>query len=347
MNSEIEQSDLFICGEGGYHTYRIPAMVRSQAGTILAFCEGRKNSRSDSGTIHMLLRRSFDSGKTWRNTQVLIEEEGVTCGNPCPVVDGRTATIFLLFCKNLADGPEELITQGKAPRTVWVTRSDDDGSTWETPVDITSDVKSPSWTWYATGPTHGIQLASGRLIIPCDHMVGVHFDRKRDPYHSHIIYSDDQGQSWQIGGIVNEGTNECALVEARDGTLYINCRNYQGKKRRACARSHDGGETFTEFGWVDPLVEPICQAGMLGIENEIALFSNPASTKARERMTVKMSKDDCQTWSSGNVLYGGPSAYSDLVQAADQSIGCLYERGEESPYERLTYARFNLAWVEG
>ena len=209
---QIEQIDLFISGEQEtYHTYRIPAMTVTNAGTLLAFAEGRKHGRSDAGEIDIVLKRSFDNGITWQPMQLVVTEPDMTCGNPCPVADSETGTIWLPFCKNLADGHETLITQGKAPRTVWVTHSTDDGVTWAEPIEITSDVKDPSWTWYATGPTHGIQLTlgpkAGRMLIPCDHMVGKYFDRQRDPYHSHVIYSDDHGASWHIGGIVDEGTN--------------------------------------------------------------------------------------------------------------------------------------------
>ena len=210
--TNLEQEELFVSGEGGYHTYRIPALVVSTEGTVLAFCEGRRHSSSDSGQIDLLLRRSDDDGHTWGAAQVVATEMDRTCGNPCPVVERVSGTIWLPFCKNLAAGHEGLITQGKAPRTVWLTHSEDAGLTWSEPREITATTKDPRWTWYATGPTHGIQLASGRLVVPCDHMVGVHFDRQKDPYHSHVIISDDAGASWRIGGIVDEGTNECAVI---------------------------------------------------------------------------------------------------------------------------------------
>jgi len=346
----LEQSDLFVSGSGGYHTYRIPALIRTRQGALLTFCEGRKHGRGDAGEIDLLLRRSTDGGTSWGPVQIVASQNGMTCGNPCPVVDRHDGTIWLPFCKNLAEGDEELITQGKAPRTVWLTSSSDDGLTWAEPVEITERVKDPAWTWYATGPGHGIQLRSGRLVVPCDHIVGVRYDRRSDPYHSHVIYSDDHGANWRIGGIVEEGTNECCVVETADGGLYMNCRNYLGEKRRAYAWSHDGGLSFTGRAWDQSLVEPICQAAMArltlageGSRNRV-LFSNPAST-ARERMTVRLSYDECRTWPVSRTLYAGPAAYSDLAVAADGAILCLYERGDAHPYERLTLARFNLEWL--
>jgi sialidase-1 len=346
----LEETHLFISGQGAYHTYRIPALAVTVAGTLLAFAEGRKHGRGDAGEIDLILRRSFDNGASWTPVQVVVSEAEMTCGNPCPVVDRRTGIIWLPFCKNLADGSETLITQGKAPRTVWITHSDDDGQSWAEPVEITAAVKKPEWTWYATGPCHGIQLTSGRLVIPCDHMVGVHFDRKRDPYHSHVIYSDDNGITWRIGGIVDNGTNECAVVETVDEAVYINCRNYVGGKRRAVAWSHDQGDTFQDFAWDETLVEPICQASLVSYPDKDqpagshVLFANPASTE-REKMTVRLSDDCGQNWPVARELHAGPAAYSDLAVADDMTICCLYERGDMFPYERLTLARFNLAWL--
>ena len=344
-----KQARLFISGQDGYHSYRIPAVIVSNKGTILAFCEGRRNSRSDSGDIDIILKRSFDNGRNWEPMQVVANGDTNTTGNPAPVVDKSTGTIWMLLCKNLADGPESMIVAGEAPRTVWVTCSNDDGETWADPKEITNEVKDPSWTWYATGPCHGIQLQNGRLVIPCDHVAG----NRRDyagTGHSHIVYSDDHGKSWKLGGIAQPGTNESVIVQTIDGSLYFNCRNYVGEKRRAYAWSSDNGDTFSQFGWDDTLVEPICQASMIRFTNEHShdrnrvLFSNPASTQ-RERMTIRISYDECKTWNAGKVLHEGPSAYSDLCIAPDMSICCLYERGEENPYETITFAQFDLEWL--
>jgi len=344
-----EQLKLFAGGEDGYHSYRIPALVTSSRGTILAFCEGRKNSRSDSGEINIVLKRSFNNGRTWEPMRVIADDGPNTVGNPAPVVDRDTGVIWLLLCKNLGDGAEGKIVAGEAPRTVWVTCSTDDGATWGELKEITQDVKDPSWTWYATGPCHGIQLQSGRLVIPCDHVVGTSRDYAASG-RSHVIYSDDHGESWQIGGIAQPGTNESVIVQTADGSLYFNCRNYVGEKRRAYAWSYDDGDSFPKFGWDDTLPEPICQGSMIRFtdagshDKNRVLFANPASTR-RERMTIRISYDECQTWNAGKVLHAGPSAYSDLCIASDMSIYCLYERGEADAYETITFARFDLEWL--
>jgi len=336
---------LFISGTDGYHTYRIPAIMASGNGTMLAFCEGRKNSSSDSGDIDIVLKRSFDNGNTWDAMQIIADNGIDTVGNPAPVLDKDTGTIWLLLTENLAAGPEPMIIAGKAPRTVWITHSNDDGLTWAEPEEITEHVKDPSWTWYATGPCHGIQLKNGRLVIPCDHVKG-NSSNYAESAHSHVIYSDDHGATWKIGGITHPGTNESAIVQTVDGALYINCRNYVGEKRRAYAWSYDNGETFTKYGWDNRLIEPICQASVIRYTEKInrVLFSNPASIK-REYMTVRISYDDCQTWNDGKVLYPGPSAYSDLCITPDMKISCLYECGKSSPYEAIVFDKFDLEWL--
>ncbi len=340
---------LFTAGTEGYHTFRIPALVRSNAGTLLAFCEGRRTGGGDSGDIDIVLKRSFDDGMSWQPLQIAVSTGNDTDGNPAPVVDRLSGTIWLLFCKNLADGAEGKIVAGEAPRTVWVTASHDDGATWTDPKEITDTVKDEAWTWYATGPCHGVQLANGRLVVPCDHVLGN--SREYAEYgYSHLIVSDDHGETWRSAGKAQPGTNESVVLETVDGGLYFNCRNYVPPKRRAYARSDDNGDTFTEFGYAEALIEPICQASMVRYtdthrhaKNRV-IFSNPASTQ-RERLTLRISYDECRTWNAGKVLHAGPAAYSDLCIAADMHICCLYERGTAHPYETLTFAKFDLAWV--
>jgi sialidase-1 len=342
-----EQTDVFVSGKDGYHTFRIPAAIVSAKGTLLAFCEGRKNSRSDTGDIDLVLKRSFDNGKTWQPMQVVVDAGPDTIGNPCPVVDRSTGTIWLPLTKNLGHEDEKIIRDGKSKggRAVWITKSTDDGATWARPSEITKEVGDPKWTWYATGPGRGIQLASGRLVIPCDHnVIG---SRAR---HSHVIYSDDHGKTWKRGGVLGENTNECQVVERADGSLLLDMRSYHGKNRRAVATSKDAGLTWSEVTLHNDLVEPVCQASLLRYtlkkdhgKNRL-LFSNPASTK-REKMTVRMSYDEGATWPVAKVLHAGPAAYSALTVLPDHSIGCLYEQGAKSAYEKITFARFTLDWL--
>jgi sialidase-1 len=338
-----EQAPVFRSGQGGYHTYRIPSLLVTSKGTLLAFCEGRKNSSGDSGDIDLLLKRSLDGGKTWAKTQIVWDDGGNTCGNPCPVLDARTGTVWLLLTHNLGGDTEQQIVNrtSRGTRTVWVTRSTDDGASWSKPVEITADAKRPDWTWYATGPGAGIQLKSGRLVVPCDHQVA-----GSKVQQAHVIVSDDGGKTWKLGGMVGPQCDESQAVELKDGRLMLNIRSYRGNHRRLVALSTDGGETFSGPVEDPALIEPVCQAGILRCPGDRGgiLFSNPASTK-RERMTVRLSRDEGKTWPYARVLHAGPAAYSCLAVLPDGTIACLYERGDRTAYETIALARFALGWL--
>jgi len=343
----LEVVDLYISGEEGYHTYRIPSIVVTTKGTILAFCEARKNSIYDTGHIDIVLKRSLDNGKTWEDMCIVASDGINTMGNPCPVVDRDTGTVLMLFCWNLANGGEEKIMNGEAPREVYIIKSTDDGKTWSKPLEITKDIKKPSWTWYATGPCHGLQLRSGRILIPCDHAVTRKERVGPHPVISHVVYSDDHGNSWNIGGRVGENTDECSVAEMPDGSVYINMRRYHGKNSRAYAFSNDGGISWSEIKIDETLIDPVCQGSVINykssgiIKGECILFSNCASTK-REKMTVRLSYDGCITWPLSRVLYEGPSAYSDLAITSDEHICCMFECGRDHPYEKIVFTRFNI-----
>ncbi|MDW8222401.1 MAG: sialidase family protein [Gemmatales bacterium] len=344
--SQVVQQPVFISGQEGYHTFRIPALLVTPRGTVLAFCEGRKHSLHDHGDIDLVLKRSTDGGKTWSKLQVIWDDGPNTCGNPCPVVDRQQGRIWLLMTHNLGDDTESVITMGKAKgtRTVWISYSDDDGETWSKPANITHQAKRPGWTWYATGPGVGIQLANGRLLISCDHKEPT---AKGVIWRSHVIYSDDHGKTWHVGGIVGPQCNECQAAELSDGRVMLNIRSYRGKHRRLVAVSQDGGLTFGPLREDAALVEPVCQASLLrwpyplANQKSMLLFSNPSSQR-REKLTVRASFDDGRTWPSHVELYGGPSAYSCLAALDVNTIGCLYERGQKNPYEAIYLARLPL-----
>ncbi len=332
--------DVFVSGEGGYHTYRIPAIVATNKGTLLAFCEGRRGSSSDAGDIDLLLRRSFDGGKNWGPVQVVADMGADTIGNPAPVVDRTTGDIVMLLTYNGGRITEKMIEEGQGDRTVWVVRSRDDGETWSAPVEITKQVKLPDWTWYATGPGNGIQLRkSGRLVVACDHT-----RRGTKVMHSHLVYSDDHGETWHIGAIADEQTNESAVAELRNGELVLNMRSYHRQGRRAVQRSNDGGLSLDKLQMDGTLVEPVCQGSLISIKGgRWLVFSNPASETKREKMTIRISKDKGRTWPYSELLFDGPSAYSSLVELKGRQVGLLYERGDKRPYERI---RFTVLSVE-
>ena len=365
--SGIRQVDLYTSGQEGYHTYRIPAMVVTNTGSVLAFCEGRKESDNDDGNIHILVKRSTDGGQHWSAAACVHKEEvgseKVTIGNPCPVVDANTGVVWLAFTRN--------------NRTAYVTRSDDDGVSWRTPTEITKAVKPTGWNRYWTGPGHGAQLErgsrKGRLVVPSYHT------EKQGPaksMRSHMVYSDDHGATWQIGGstALSPGMREskthwgniwmgceCMAVEAVDGRLYLAVRNQDIRTgRRAYSWSDDGGETWSPLHLDQSLPDPTCQASIIRYSDEdngernMILFSNPGGISdadvrqaARTRMTIRLSYDECRSWPVSRLIHAGPAAYSDLAVLREGTILCLYEGGETHPYERLRLALLDIEWLTG
>lgn len=335
--------DAFQSGQDGYHTYRIPALVTTPKGDLLAICEGRKTSRADHGDVDIVARRSTDGGRTWEPMTRIYEEGGdqkITIGNPCPVVDRIKGVIWLPLTRDNKD--------------VLITSSADDGRNWSAPRVITSQVKRNNWTWYATGPGNGIQLTrgphKGRLVIPCDHRLAGVADRRASS-RSHVIYSDDHGKTWRAGGGTQPKMNECAVVELADGSLLLNMRSFRGRQRRAIAFSRDGGQTWSACREDPALIEPVCQAAMIRWTRPSAgkagktgplLFCNPASTRRREQLTIRISRDDGKTWPQSRLLYAGSSAYCSLAVLPNGDVGVLFERDE---YRKLTFARLPAGWL--
>lgn len=343
----LTQVPVYTAGEDGYHTYRIPALCVTAKGTLLAFCEGRKHSARDSGDIDLVLKRSEDGGDTWGPLQPVCDAGPNTAGNPAPVVERESGRILLVFTQNPGHVSEADILRGEAaPRTVWITRSADDGATWCAPQEISDSVRKPDWRWYATGPGHAIQMRGGRIVVPCNHSLAP----EHGTWYSHVICSDDGGASWNLGGSIGGRLNESSVLELDSGNLYLNMRSYHGLNRRHVAISVDRGDSWTAARPDDTLIEPVCQASTLrvsfqsDVDASRVIFSNPAHTK-RVNMTVRLSYDDGETWSVSKTLHDGPAAYSDLAVLPNGDIGCLYERGVKGPYESLVIARFSIAWL--
>jgi sialidase-1 len=341
------QTDLFIGGEGGYHTYRIPALIATTKGMLLAFVEGRKDSSSDHGHNEILMRRSLDGGLTWTPMQLAKRNGANALNNPTAVVDRDTGTVWLLFVRTSTKKYKNNDDVARATGRIsdmWVMRSDDEGATWAGPANITKSVNQQGWNRVIPGPGVGIQLRNGRLVIPCNHTVG-----KENT--DHVIYSDDHGKTWRLGGSTEGKTDEDQIVELADGTLMLNIRNYREKGHRGISLSKDEGMTWSPVTSDPTLIEPVCQASLIrytlspAFTKNRLLFSNPATQDKRIKMTVRLSYDEGRTWPVAKLLNPGPSGYSCLTVLRDMQIGCLYERGERGSTQKVTFARFSLEWL--
>ena len=339
---------LFKSGENGYKCYRIPAIVTTNKGTLLAFAEARKNGCGDAGDIDLVVRRSSDGGKTWSAISIVWDDADNTCGNPAPVVDKKTGNIILLSTWNLGSDHEKQIIDGVSTdtRRIYVLSSTDDGNSWSKAREITSTVKKTDWTWYATGPCNGIQIQAkkykGRLVIPCDHI-----EAGSKKYYSHSIFSDDGGLTWKLGGTTpTDKVNECTVAELPKGKLMLNMRNYTSVRVRQVATSTDGGETWSELKGDTTLIEPVCQASLLAFKQgkkRVLAFSNPANQKSRTNMTVRISYDQGKSWKLKKVVFEGPAAYSNLVVLPNGNLACYFEAGTKSPYESIAFQELSFS----
>lgn len=336
-------------GDDGSKAYRIPGMVRSNAGSLIAVYDIRYTGGHDlPGDIDVGVSRSTDGGRTWEPMKVAMDlgddrshaYDGV--GDPCVFVDRVTGRVWIAALWSHGNRAWNGSRPGLEPEEtgqlvlVW---SDDDGRTWSKPRNITREVKDPAWRLLLDGPGAGITMRDGTLVFPAQYRAA---DGK--PW-STLIWSADRGETWKIGSGVKSDTTEAQLVELADGSIMINCRDNRGGARTV-AVTRDLGKTWT----LHPtdrkaLPESVCMASLLnwdvpGVGPRL-FFSNPATTSGRHTMTVKVSADEGMTWPEElHTIYDKRSGagYSCLAPADDKHLGILYEGPLEMYFLRIPVA---------
>lgn len=354
---ELKQMRLWYAGEDGYDTYRIPGIVVTARGTVLAYGVARRNLKDgDWGDIDIVLRRSTDLGKHWdRSRRIAGTSHGVT-DNPVAIVSRKEGVVHFLYQHDYSN--------------VYYMKSADDGASYSTPTDITSSLvglrSQFDWNVVALGPGHGIELKSGRLVVPVWLAAGkvqTNGHRAHGPSAITTIYSDDQGKTWTHGEIIAVNTpmmtnpNEFQLLELTDGSVMANIRTGDKKLLRAVAVSPDGIRHWTKPEFDPHLYDPICAAGTARYDGQRILFTNPDSSALprksngeglRQNLTVRMSEDEGRTWPVSRLLVPGPTGYSDIaVDPRSKEIFDIYEMPDvpKSKALSLYVGRFNLAWL--
>ncbi|MEU3979106.1 sialidase family protein [Streptomyces sp. NPDC026672] len=360
---QFEQQILFKASQDpGYACFRIPAVVRTTDGTLLAFAEGRVLNCGDAADIDIVLKRSTDGGRTWGPLQVVDRGGGDTHGNPAPIVDRDTGRILLAETYNTGR-TDSAGCSVPCDRTPHLQYSDDDGLTWSAPRDLSPEILPPDWnSWYATGPVHGIQLTRGRYAGRLVFGVNTEtWDGSRvSANHAALIVSDDGGDHWRIGArdtwpIAADGTfrqkpSEVTLAERADGSVLVSGREQDGTDlgHRAQTVSRDGGTSFTTpFRALPDLYTPQVQGSLLNVGDRV-LLSCPADPDRRRTMMIRSSYDGGRTWDSvdrGTVVTTDWSGYSDLVGIGRGTVGLLYEGGAVDARDEIRFARFTEDWL--
>lgn len=359
---KFERQDLFESGKEGYALYRIPGLIVTAKGSLLAYCEARKSPKGDWGATDVMIRRSTDGGRTWLPPQKLPAVDGPIAKNPAAVKQKLVKEGDRLVNSPIAiadrSGPIHFVFSVENNRCFY-SRSDDDGQSFSKPREITSAFEAfrPEYAWqvFATGPGHGIQLRNtNRLIIPVWLSTGTGRHAHRPSCVSTIV-SDDCGSTWQRGTVVcndpyPSNPSESAIVQLADGRVMLNIRHESEPHLRAVSVSDNGQTGWSPLKYDKLLPDPICQASMVRLTEPPddprtrLLFCNPEveEGRARKNLTVKLSYDEGESWPEKKVIEPGPSAYSDLAIGQDGSIYCFFERG---PYKTLSLAKFNLEWL--
>lgn len=375
----FQTATLFEGDTNGYRVYRIPGIVVTRKGTILAYTEARRTGNGDWDTIDVVMRRSTDGGATFspqkkisgipgkveRSSVAVERNQGkpgdITYNNPVAIAD-RNGSVHFLFCLEYM--------------RAFYMRSDDDGQTFSTPVEITStfDGFRPEYGWrvLATGPGHGIQLTNGRLIVPIWLALGTG-GNGHHPSVNGTIYSDDHGSTWKRGDIAMAGAeefpdpNETTAAQLADGSVMLNVRTEAKENRRSVVTGKDGATRWSAPRLQRDLADPICFASLMrlstkknGGRNRL-MFVNPDNTaradgkdsrsKDRVNLTVYLSYDEGSHWTVKKTIEAGATGYADLSVMPGGSILCLYEvvkpvAGGPARHDEML-GRFNLEWLTG
>ena len=331
-------------GNDGSASFRIPGLVTTNKGTLLGVYDVRYNSSVDlQEYVDVGLSRSTDGGKSWEKMRLPLSfgeygglpkaQNGV--GDPSILVDTQTNTVWMVAAWAHGMGNQRAWWSSHPGMDINHTaqlvlaKSTDDGKTWSKPINITEQVKDPSWYFLLQGPGRGITMSDGTLVFPTQFI-----DSTRVP-NAGIMYSKDRGKTWKMHNMARTNTTEAQVAEIEPGVLMLNMRDNRGGSR-AIAITKDLGKTWTEHpSSRKALQEPVCMASLIHVDakdnvlnKDLLLFSNPDTTKGRNHITIKASLDKGLTWLPEHQIMLDEAegwGYSCLTMIDKETIGILYE----------------------
>ena len=334
-------------GDDGVAAYRIPGLVTSRKGTLIATYDIRHANPYDlQGDIDVGISRSTDGGRSWGPMIVAMDmgeygglpqdQNGI--GDPCILVDEVTGDILLFAAWTHAkpgqaawwsagDGFEP----SETPQLM-MARSTDDGLTWSRPVNLTRQIKQEAWHFTFQGPGRGITMADGTLVVPFQHQ-----EADRTPAAG-VMYSKDRGATWTVHEYAKINTTESQVVEVEPGILMLNMRDNR-KTGRAVYVTRDLGKSWEPHSSDGQLTCPVCMASIIKV-GDLLVFSNPSDGQDRRNMTIRISEDGGKTWPRKLLIDEGYSwGYSCLSMIDSKTVGILYE----SSQAHMTFQAVRLA----
>lgn len=344
-------------GDDGVESYRIPGLVTTNAGTLLGVYDVRHNNSADlQEYVEIGLSRSTDGGQTWEKMRIPMsfgEYGGLPkaqngCGDPAILVDKQTGTIWIVAAWTHGMGWNRAWTNSmpgmdkEHTAQLVMVKSEDDGRTWSEPINVTEQMKDPSWYFFFQGPGRGITMDDGTLVFASQYI-----GKDKIP-NAGIMYSKDHGKTWKVSKHARTNTTESQVAEIAPGVLMLNMRDNRGGSR-AVSTTTDMGETWKEHeSSRTALPESICMASLIHVKakdnvlgKDILLFSNPNTTEGRHSMTIKASLDGGYTWLPENQLLvdsGSSWGYSCLSMIDQETVGILYE----GSVAHMTFQAINL-----
>ena len=338
---------LYRMGDFGSQFWRIPALLCLDDGTLLAVNDKRKYSYKDlPEDIDIVCRRSTDNGATWSEPQTIVEGAGYKHGYGDPaLVQCENGDVLCFFV-----GGNGLWASTEAdPIRSYVCRSTDRGLIWNEPEDITAQIWGSQAanlacynykaSFFASGNALRLRegLHKGRVLVAAA-MVRPNAPR----LDNFVVYSDDNGLSWNVSDVAFVEGDEGKLVELDDGTvlLSVRCNGARGYNV-----SFDGGQSWSSQGTWPEMTVNACNGDMLRLDDSTLIHSLPDSM-SRENVSIFVSDDEGRNWSRRVLLVQGPSAYSSLALLADGKMGCYVEKGPDTGCELWLY-RFNREWLMG
>ena len=308
--------------------YRIPSLVTTTNGTLIAAIDERNNSCGDlkwNRNINIVIRKSFDDGKTWTKIEKIVDYPlGISASDPSMIVDKKTNEIFLFF--NYMD-----LDNAKDIYRFMVIKSSDHGENWSEPVEITNNIIKKGWEkdfmFITSG--RGIQTKEGTLL----HCL-VNLNKG-----THVFGSKDHGKSWFLIDTPLSPGDESKIVELSNGNWLVNSRVNSNDSRYSHI-SKDNGQIWATYKNKD-LQDPGCNASLVNYD-ELLLFTNVFDSKYRKNLSLSISKDQGRTWAKNQTIYKGESAYSSMTKLKNGDVGVFFEKDN---YTKNVFVRIPKSWL--